>query len=184
MSLALKEQITPYPKSPTTPRTISRIASDAITIRAILVTTSFCLICLGYTHHRRAPVGQTRIHLIQCGQGQRSLGVPTLITLSVRGTRVISPQGQASRHLPHLMQRERNSSSGRAPGGRMKLSFRPKKRMNPARPMTIAPSTTKPRNARRVRSESSLSRPPILTAILLHLVACLLFKMGGISALA
>jgi hypothetical protein len=117
-------------------------------------------------NYRRAPVGQAGPHLMQCGQFQRSLGVPALITLSARETGVISPQGQASRHLSHLRQRERNSSSGKAPGGRMKLSFRPKKRRSPPRATTIAPFPTNPINARRATSESGLCRSPMPIAIL------------------
>lgn len=93
---------------------------------------------------------------------------------SESGTGEIRSQGQAFLHLSHRMQRERNSSSTTAPGGRLNLkSFRSKNRITPPRAIATAPFPTNPMNVRRGTSGSSPLLLPIPTIIFLHLIPCL-----------
>jgi len=120
-----------------------------------------------------APVGQTSMHFKQRLQYPRrklSLGVPALATPSVTSAEVTVPVGQTSRHFWHLMQRERNFSPARAPGGRMNLSSRPMRYVQPPKPTTMATCPTSPRNARRVSGNLFRPRSPFLLNTSMYLL--------------
>jgi hypothetical protein len=128
----------------------------------------------------RAPTGQYGMHLRQFGHVEPlTTGVPAAIRLSVMDTRVTSRYGQASMHLSHRMHTARNSSSGRAPGGRSKRLFGRSRLMNPPKVTTSAPCPNHPRNPRRVTSEPSLSRLLMPLIFLVYRVVGFLSPRGA-----
>jgi hypothetical protein len=128
----------------------------------------------------KAPVGQTGIHRQQWRHAPLSTGVPTLIMPFESGTGEMRSHGHALRHLSHLMQRERNSSSTIAPGGRLNLkSFGSRVRIRPPRATIPRPFPTRPIKARRFNNERGLSPSSIPTAILIE---GLLAKLGRINS--